>query len=58
MEELVVSIKGYKGTQEAEIRTSGEVIYLCSNGKNLMISPGELYDLINLFMSPHYENFG
>lgn len=57
MEGIVVSIKGHKGKREAEIRATGEHIYLCAHGKNLQISPGELYDMVALFMSQYYEDF-
>jgi hypothetical protein len=57
MDGLVVSIKGHKGIREAEIRASGDQIYLCANGKNLQIAPAELYDMITLLMSQYYEDF-
>lgn len=57
MENLVVSIKGHKDTRTAEIKVSGEQIYLCAHGKNLQISPAELYDMITLIMSQFYEDF-
>ena len=57
MDGLVVSIKGHKGARKAEIRAAGDHIYLCAHGKNLQISPGELYDMVALFMSQYYEDF-
>lgn len=57
MDGLVVSIKGHKGSRTAEIRASGDHIYLCAHGKNLQISPGELYDMIALLMSQYYQDF-
>jgi hypothetical protein len=57
MDGLVVSIKGHKDIRQAEIRASGDHIYLCAHGKNLQISPAELYDMITLLMSQYYQDF-
>jgi hypothetical protein len=57
MDGLFVSIKAHKDTREAEIRASGDNIYLFSHGKNVQISPSELYDMITLLMSQFYDDF-
>jgi hypothetical protein len=43
--------------QRAVIDYDGSDIYLRSKGRSLMISEGELYDMITLCMSAHYQDF-
>ncbi len=57
MDKIRVSVKGNKSRSVAWIESDGIDIHLCAKGKRLMISEGELYDLITLFMSQYYEDF-
>lgn len=57
MEKVRVCVKGHNSRAVAWIESDGIDIHLCAKGKRLMISEGELYDMITLFMSQYYEDF-
>jgi len=57
MEKVRISVKGVKPGEYAGIECNGDEIHLCAKGKRLMVSEGELYDMITLFMSQFYEDF-
>lgn len=57
MEKIRMRVKGTKPNQNAMIECDGDSIHLCAKGKRLMISEGELYDIVTLFMSQFYEDF-
>lgn len=43
--------------ERAVIEYDGECLYLCAKGRKLMVSEGEVYDMIITTMSQYYENF-
>lgn len=43
--------------ERATIEYDGECLYLCAKGKKLLVSEGEVYDMITLFMSQFYSDF-
>lgn len=57
MEKFRISVKGINPKSGAGIECDGNEIHLCAKGKRLMVSEGELYDMITLFMSQFYEDF-
>ncbi len=57
MERIRFSVKGNKRMERATIEYDGDSIYLCAKGRKLMVSEGELYDMITLFMSQYYQDF-
>lgn len=54
---MKLSIRGWKGDKEALITSNEHAIYLEANGRILPIAPEELYDIITLAMSAHYQDF-
>jgi hypothetical protein len=57
MERIRFSVKGAKGMDRATVEYDGECLYLCAKGRKLMVSEGEVYDMITLFMSQYYQDF-
>jgi len=57
MEKVRICVKGAHPSERAVIECDGDDIHLCAKGKRLMVSEGELYDMITLFMSQFYEDF-
>lgn len=57
MEKVRICVKGLNPNERAVIECDGIDIHLCAKGKRLMVSEGELYDMITLLMSQYYEDF-
>lgn len=57
MDKVRICVKGESLNDTATIEYNGWDIHLCAKGKRLMISEGELYDMITLFMCQFYEDF-
>lgn len=57
MEKARIWFKDANSNHHASIECNGESIHLCAKGKRLMVSEGELYDMVTLFMSQFYEDF-
>lgn len=57
MEKVRILFKDENSNRHASIECNGVDIHICAKGKRLMISEGELYDLITLFMGQFYEDF-